>query len=203
MAVKNIIFDMGGVLVDFNPDRSLRDHFPDSLHELIKKNTFLSYEWLEMDRGTLEVEDAVKIMCDRLPENLRAEAAEMILNHDAEMPPIEAMYPVVEALSKNGYKIYLLSNCPMWLYEFRKVVPAFRFFDGFIVSAEYNQIKPETELYHTLFNKFNLTPSECFFIDDSVKNVETGISLGMKAHCFADKDIDKLKKALKNEGVII
>lgn len=203
MAVKNIIFDMGGVLVDFDPDRSLRSHFPEEVHGLIKKNTFLSDEWREMDRGTIEVEDAVKIMCARLPEELRAEASQMILDHDTEMPAIENMYPVVEALSKSGYKIYLLSNCPMWLYEFSKHISAFRFFDGFIVSAEYNQIKPDEDIYHTLFAKFNLVPSECFFIDDSIKNVETGLKLGMKAHCFADKDIDKLKAALKNEGVII
>lgn len=203
MAVKNIVFDMGGVLVEFDPDGMLGRHFPKELHELIKKETFRSPEWQEMDRGTIEVEDAVEIMCSRLPEELRAEAAKMILDRNVEMPPIEKMCPVVEALSKAGYKIYMLSNCPKWLYGFGKNVPAFRFFDGFVVSAEYKQIKPEEDIYFTLFKKFDLVPSECFFIDDSAKNVETGIRLGMKAHCFADKDVGKLKDALLNEGIII
>lgn len=203
MAVKNIVFDMGGVLVEFDPHSMLSRHFPEELHETIRKETFLSPEWPEMDRGTIEVEDAVEIMCARLPEELRAEAAKMILDRKTEMPPIEKMYPVVEALSKAGYKIYLLSNCPMWLYEFSKDVPVFRFFDGLIVSAEYKQIKPDEDIYKTLFAKFDLIPSECFFVDDSEKNVSTGLRLGMKAHCFADKDTDRLIAALRNEGVKI
>ena len=203
MAIKNIVFDFGGVIVDFDPDRSLNSHFPERLHKTIKKETYLSSEWVEMDKGTIEVDAAVEIMCSRLPEELRAEAAKMILDHETEMPPIEIMYPVVEALHKKGYKIYLLSNCPMWLYEYGKAVPAMQFFDGLIVSAEYNQVKPQKDIYLTLFNKFELQPSECFFIDDSEKNIETGRQVGMKAHCFADKNIERLKSALRSEGVEI
>lgn len=203
MAIKNIVFDMGGVLADFDPDRSLRSHFPENLHEEIKKQTFLSDEWREMDRGTYTVEEAVDIMCSRLPDELHNEVKKMIIDHEAEMPPIEITYPVVKSLHENGYKIYLLSNCPMWFFTFKETIPAFSFFDGFIVSAEYNQIKPDDALYLTLFEKFGLVPSECFFIDDSAANVETGLRLGMKGHRFADKDIDKLKLALAAEGVTV
>jgi len=203
MAIKNIVFDMGGVLIDFNPDRSLKNHFPEELHEKVKKETFLSREWVEMDRGTIEVEEAVEIMCSRLPEELRAEASKMVLDRETEMPPLDFMYPVVEAIHNKGYKIYLLSNCPMWLYEFRKTVPAFSFFDGFVVSAEYNIVKPEEGIYTVLFDKFKLEPSECFFIDDSEKNIEVGAKMGMKAHCFADKNVERLKSALSDEGVEI
>ena len=203
MAIKNIIFDLGGVLADFDPDRSLSTHFPPELHPLIKANTYLSREWQEMDRGTFEVEEAVEIMCSRLPEELRAEAAKMIIDHEAEMPEIKIIYPVVEALHNSGYRIYLLSNCPMWLYEFRKCIPAFKYFDGYVVSAEYHQIKPDEDIYYTLFDKFGLVPSECFFIDDSMPNIETGLRLGMKGHCFKDKNIDRLVDALRGEGVKI
>lgn len=203
MAVKNIVFDFGGVLVDFKPERSLENHFSEEYRELVKKHTFESKEWQEMDRGTYPTEEAVRIMCSHLPEKLRQEAAKMILDREREMPPIEEMYPVVKALHRNGYKIYLLSNCPVWLYEFKEHIPAFKFFDGLIVSAEYRQIKPEEPIYHTLFEKFGLNPSECFFIDDSLRNIETGIRVGMKAHCFADRNIDRLKSALIKEGVKI
>lgn len=203
MAIKNIIFDMGGVLADFDPDRSVRNHFPEHLRQTVKENTFLSDEWREMDRGTYDVETAVGMMCSRLAPELHDEVKRMVFDRETEMPAIEKTYPIVERLHENGYKIYLLSNCPMWFYEFKESIPAFRFFDGFIVSAEYNQIKPDEELYRITFDKFNLIPSECFFIDDSPMNVETGKRVGMKAHCFADKDIDKLKSALKNEGVKI
>ena len=203
MAVKNIIFDMGGVLADFNPDRSLKNHFKESDRQLVKENTYLSREWAEMDRGTVEVEESVEIMCSRLPERLRDEARKMILDRETEMPPIESTYPVVETLHENGYKIYLLSNCPMWFYTFKQSIPAFRFFDGFIVSAEHKLIKPDEGLYRILFNTFNLVPEECFFIDDLEANIETGERLGMKVHCFADPDVEKLKDALRKEGVKI
>lgn len=203
MAVKNIVFDFGGVLVDFKPERSLKNHFSEEYRELVKKHTFESEEWQEMDRGTYPTEEAVRIMCSHLPDNLRQEAAKMILDREREMPPIDEMYPVVRDLHNNGYKIYLLSNCPVWLYEFKKHIPALELFDGLIVSAEYRQIKPEEAVYHTLFEKFGLIPSECFFIDDSPRNIETGVRVGMKAHCFADRNIDRLKTALAKEGVKI
>lgn len=203
MAVKNIVFDFGGVVVDFNPDRSLKNHFPKELHDTVNNAFFESKEWKEMDRGTYEVEEAVRIMCSHLPEELRSEAAKMVFDRKTEMPPIEEMYSVVEALHNNGYKIYMLSNCPMWFPEFKKDVPVFNFFDGFVISAEYGQIKPEEPIFRTLFEKFSLIPSECFFIDDMQANIDTGKRLGMKTHCFADRNIESLKNALRAEGVKI
>ena len=203
MEITSIIFDMGGVLIDFDPKRSVNSRFDKKYHDSIMKNTFLSPDWSEMDKGTVEVDDVIETMCSRLPEELHSELRAMITEHEKEMPPIKEMYPLIKSLKENGYKIYLLSNCPAWFDDFKKSVPAFDFFDGFIISALYNQIKPEEEIYHTLFNEFSLIPGECFFIDDTPANVETAKRLGMNAHCFADKDVDKLKSALKNQGVKI
>ena len=119
------------------------------------------------------------------------------------MPPIAEMYPVVKALKENGYKIYLLSNCPDWFDDFKKSVPAFAFFDGFIISAYYNEIKPEEKIYKALFNEFSLNPEECFFIDDMQANIDTANRLGMKTHCFANRDFEKLKQGMRNYKINI
>ena len=156
-----------------------------------------------MDKGDISVEEALKKMTSRLPERLHAEVRRMVLERETEMPPIAEMYPVVKALKENGYKIYLLSNCPDWFDDFKKSVPAFAFFDGFIISAYYNEIKPDEKIYKALFNEFSLKPEECFFIDDMQANIDTANRLGMNTHCFADRDFEKLKQDMRNYKINI
>lgn len=199
--IKNIVFDMGGVLIDFDPIRSVTNHFAPEDRTLVLENTFRSKEWSAMDKGDYSAEEAVDMMNARLPERLHGEVRRMVLEREAEMPPIEKMYPIVKSLKENGYKIYLLSNCPNWFNDFKKSVPAFAFFDGFIISAYYNEIKPEENIYKALFNEFSLNPNECLFIDDMQANIDTAKRLGMETHCFADRDIEKLTEAMKKYNI--
>ena len=201
MAITTIVFDMGGVLVDFDAKRSLSTHFEPRYHDLINEKTFASETWKLMDKGDFEVEKAIEIMCREIPAELHDEVSRMILDHEGEMPPIEEMYSIVKTLKENGYKIYLLSNCPSWFDEFKKSVPAFEFFDGFIVSARYNLIKPGKEIFNVLFKEFSLNAEECFFIDDSPANVTTANEIGMTAHCFSKHEISKLIDALHNADI--
>lgn len=201
MAITTIVFDMGGVLVDFDAKRSLTTHFAPGYHELINEKTFASETWKLMDKGDFEVEEAIEIMCREIPAELHDEVSRMILDHEGEMPPIEEMYSIVKTLKENGYKIYLLSNCPSWFDEFKKSVPAFEFFDGFIISAKYNLIKPGKEIFNVLFKEFSLNAEECFFIDDSPANVATANEIGMTAHCFSKHEISKLIDALRNADI--
>ncbi len=194
---------MGGVLIDFDPIRSVKNHFAPEDKDVVLANTFRSKEWSAMDKGDLSVEEALKRMTSRIPERLHAEVRRMVLEREAEMPPIAEMYPVVKTLKENGYKIYLLSNCPDWFDDFKKSVPAFAFFDGFIISAYYNEIKPEENIYKALFKVFSLKPEECFFIDDMQANIDTAKRLGMNTHCFADRDFEKLKQDMRNYKINI
>ena len=201
--IKNIVFDMGGVLVDYDTERFLRTHFAPEHRAEVDRNVFLSEEWHEADRGTYTAEEALEIMCSHLPERLRDETRKMVLDRETEMPPIEKMYPFVRELKQNGYKIYLLSNCPSWFDDFKKSVPAFEFFDGFLISAYCHAIKPEEEIYRIFFDTFSLDPQECFFIDDSAANIEAAERLGMRGHCFLDKSIDALKEKMRKNIIKI
>lgn len=201
--IKNIVFDMGGVLIDFDPIRSVTNHFSPENRDIVLANTFRSREWSAMDKGDLSVEEALDRMNSRLPEEFHDEVRKMVIEREAEMPPIDEMYPVVKALKENGYRIYLLSNCPDWFDDFKKSVPAFAFFDGFIISAYYNEIKPEENIYKTLFKEFSLIPEECFFIDDMQANIDTAKRLGMNTHCFADRDFEKLKQDMREHNINI
>jgi len=203
MSIKNIIFDLGGVLVDFNPKRRMNELFEEQYHNLINENVYLSDEWKLMDSGDITTEKAEEIMCSKLPSELHERVHEILFDHEGQMPPIENMNLLAERLFNSGFRLYLLSNCPAWFDEFRPFVPACKYFDGFVISADYHQIKPDEAIYHTLFDKYQLNAPECFFVDDSVANIETGKKLGMKGFCFKERNIEALIEELKNNGVAI
>lgn len=203
MMIKNIVFDMGGVLVDFDPKGSVERHFAPEFRETVLENVYRSDEWKAMDKGTFTVDEALGKMTARLPESLCAEVRKMVIEREAEMPPIAEMYPIVKALKENGYKIYLLSNCPDWFDSFKKSVPAFGYFDGFIISANYNEVKPGEKIYRILFKEFSLKPEECFFIDDMQANTDTAKRLGMAVHCFSDRNFDRLKNEMRKNNINI
>ncbi len=204
MAIKNVVFDLGGVLIDFSAQRMLNDNIPPEYHEAVTAATFNSEEWKMMDLGELEVDDAVEKMCQKLPPEIHKNVRSMILDREVQMPPLDGMTKIIDALYENGYKLYALSNCAKWFHEFfEKSVPSSEKFSGRVVSADYNVIKPDEEIYKILFNKYGLKAEECFFIDDSPANIETAKKLSMSAHCFADRDFDKLKDALREAKVTI
>lgn len=201
--IKNIVFDLGGVLVDFNPQKRLAYHFEEKYHDLIFQNVYNSAEWKAMDKGTLTLEEAYEAMCSRLPSEFHEKVRCIVFNHEDEMPPIDEMYPIVRSLKENGYNLYLLSNCPDWFDSYKKSVPACDFFDGFIISACYNQSKPDKDIYYTLFNEFNLKADECFFIDDSKANTDAAENIGMKSFCFVQRDFEKLKTEMRKNNINI
>ena len=77
--------------------------------------------------------------------------------------------------------------------------------DGWVVSYEYKLVKPDEEFFKVLFNKFNLNPEECFFVDDKEKNINAGKKLGMNGHVldYENNGVNKLIDDLKLNGVDI
>ena len=172
--IKNIVFDMGKVLVNYDSFRASR-HFAADEREMEAVNTsvFVSPEWLMLDMGVITEEEALRRMQDRLPQGRAREAAALCLEHWHEycMWPVEGM----ESL----------------------VIPGIRLFDGVLFSAEVKCIKPQREIYLHLFDRFRLKPEECFFIDDQLLNIEGAKACGMEGYCFADGDVEKLRQVLK------
>ncbi len=201
--IKHVVFDMGGVLVDFNPLRSLEKHFTDKDDiDLLFKVIFSGPDWVRLDRGTLTVEKAVDRACERLPARFHMSVRHILYNWADEMLPIDEMLPLVREIRNSGYGIYLLSNAPLNFHTYRDRIPAFTYFDGFIISAEHLTIKPEPEIYKVLFNTFNLDPAECFFIDDMPENIEGAATLGMKGHCFDHGNVAVLHKVLEQAKIL-
>ncbi|MBE6755258.1 MAG: HAD family phosphatase [Ruminococcaceae bacterium] len=201
--IKNIIFDLGGVLIDHNPEKTLYAHFSKEDADIILKEIFRNQLWLERDRGVVTSEEILEIKKDVIPEKIYDKVSEMVMNFFPYMPPFEEMYGFVEELKQNGYGVYLLSNVGKEFHTVKKDIPVLSLFDGFVASSDYNVIKPEKEIYNILYEKFSLKPEECIFIDDVQKNIDGAIATGMDGHCYSHGKLEILKADLREKGVKI
>ena len=109
--IKNVIFDMGNVLLRFD-----RDYFLDAVgvqgadRKLLLNNVYLSLEWAKMDRGSMTEAEAAESMCRRLPQRLHEKAHLLVDRWDRPILPVAGMEQLVSDLKKAGYGVYLLSN---------------------------------------------------------------------------------------------
>ena len=110
------------------------------------------------------------------------------------------MAELVRELKQAGYHIYLLSNASLALREYFPRIPGSECFDKLMVSAEEKLLKPSHEIFERLYEKFGLTPGQCWFIDDSPQNVEGAIQTGMGGSVFYG-DVKRLRRDLIQAGI--
>ena len=199
--VKNIVFDMGGVLIDFNFPKTLKEYFPEKYHEVLNREVFKNSIWQELDGGTLRSDEAIERILPKIPEETRDLIRIMVNDFYPYMPPFPQMYDFVKRVKDAGYPVYLLSNASPRVFDQYLNIPSLTLMDGFFISALYKLRKPQREIYEAFCNKFSLKPEECFFIDDMPQNIESAKAFGMKGHVFKITEIEALEKALNDEGV--
>ena len=200
--IKNIIFDMGGVLIDYNPEKTLYGMFDKETADILLREIFRNKIWADKDRGIIFPDEIMEQKRNSIPEETFSKVSEMVNNFYPYMPPFEKMVPFIESLKEKGFGIYLLSNASSDFHERRKGIPALSLFDGVLISADYKLLKPEKEIYHALYEKFSLKPEECFFIDDVQANIDGAKATGMDGHCYYHGDIEILKKEMTEKGVL-
>lgn len=199
--IKNIVFDMGNVIIRFDPELFMvRLGLADEDRRLLKRELFVSLEWSRMDRGSLTDEEAAEIVCRRVPERLHDAVRRLVGMWDRPILPVEGMYELVEELRGMGYGIYLLSNASFRQHDYWPRVPASKFFDGTLISADVKLVKPQPEIYRLLCDKFSLVPEECVFIDDSTSNAEGAYFCGINALVFHG-DAHEMRLKLNELGV--
>jgi haloacid dehalogenase superfamily, subfamily IA, variant 3 with third motif having DD or ED len=200
--IKNIVFDMGQVLIRFDREVFL-DHAgvtdPED-RKLLLREVFLSLEWARMDRGSLTDAEAAEIICRRVPERLHDAVWKLVTFWDRPILEVEGMCELVAELKAAGYGIYLLSNASLRQHEYWPRIPASRYFDGTLVSADVKLVKPQPEIYLLLCMKFHLRPEECFFIDDALLNAEAAYLCGMRSAVFHG-DAGEMRQKLIAAGV--
>ena len=183
---KNIIFDLGNVLLSFNPKDYLKSKISEDRIDNVYKAIFQSEEWVMLDRGTITEKDAINRIIER--NNTYRDDINLAFKdwYDI-LRPIEDAVEVLTKLKKNGYNIYYLSN--FHELAFKEVTTKnnfFELFDGGVVSYAEKLIKPEEEIYKLILKRYNLNPRETIFIDDTKLNVDGASKLGIKAIFLED-----------------
>ena len=185
---KNIIFDLGGVMVDFDPKTYLVDRFCNAeVEEQVSQLTFESEEWKLLDAGLITRSEANLRMLARAKEYGRAFEVQGVLDDWMHiLRPRRRMQELVRKLKSRGYCVYYLSNIPEDVLDFlteRDLKGLFDGgvldrFDGGVASCEVHINKPDPRIYQALLDKYSLRASECVFIDDNLANVQAAFALG-------------------------
>lgn len=181
MMIKNIIFDIGNVLVDYCwKEHIARFGFTGETLERIGDAMMRSPQWNEIDRGVWSNEELLKAFIQNAPE---LEKEIQLVFSDLSTLVRERPYSVewIRSLKKEGYRTYCLSN-----YSYRVETEAahalsfLKELDGGILSYKVHQIKPDPKIYQTLMERYGLKAEESVFLDDSPANIETARALGMQ-----------------------
>ncbi len=201
--IQTIVFDMGGVLIQFDREFFIRRLGVSAEDEaLLMNEVFESLEWARMDRGSLTEAEASQSICARLPKRLHLAAERLVTMWERPILEIDGMYALIKELKANGYRILLLSNASVRQHEYWPRIPASELFDGKLISSDVHLVKPQPEIYRLLCDTFHVLPEECFFVDDSPQNVEGAYEAGIRGFIFHG-DAGALRKALRAAGVAI
>lgn len=195
--IKNIVFDLGNVILKGYPNIVLEQIKIDKKqYESIKNDFFNDWKSLDLGESTLR-EQLEKCKFDF---EIDSEIEEKLLHYYKYRPFNVEILELIKELKNKGYKIYILSNNNKEAEKYLLEIPDFKAFDGWIFSCDYQIMKPDPKIYNILFETYNLKPEECFFIDDSRKNIETGNKLGMAGFVLdcEHNGIAELRKELKN-----
>lgn len=198
MYYPNIVFDMGGVLLDYDEARLMSHYFGDFTEAervAIHKELYESGLWRRMDRGDFDEFGMARAVCDLLPPHQHAAVTRMVTRYFEVMPPLPAN-ELIPQLKARGQRVYLLTNAPLSFHREKFRLPYLDLFDGVFASCDVHMLKPDAEFYYAFLQKFSLCAKDCFFIDDLAQNIAGAAAVGIAGHCFADRDFTSLKETL-------
>lgn len=203
--IRNIIFDVGNVLVSYDPDSYMeRMGLDEETKRRLKANMFEHQLWLDADQGLRSPEEFLEAFTENAPD-----MADLIRRvHESVGGTVELFDYAVEwilDLKDRGYHVYILSNYSENM--FRQTEHKLKFLplmDGAVFSYTIQEIKPNAAIYNYLCDEYGLEPEESVFIDDLLENVAGAERVGIHGICFCDyaqakRDLDGL---LAREGEI-
>lgn len=203
MAIKNLVFDVGNVLVGYRWEQMLMDYgltFEEAtkLGHRVFDETIWDYG---LDMGLLNVKDVISKLCALYPE--QADVITWFLENSEQMAiPRPEIWEKIVKLKELGYSIYLLSNYSQELLEKHIAGASFLdVLDGAVISYQVHLAKPDPQIYQYFLKKYNLTAKQCIFFDDRIENVKAAKREGIHAVQIHSREMlnDILEKTIKEE----
>ena len=183
--IRNLIFDFGGVLVDWNPYYLYDPYFGDHAKAEQFLQTIHAFDWnaqVDAGRPSAEITEETVAKFPQWEKEIR-----MFYDRWIEMMggPIPGMEALVRECKARGFRVWGLTN---WSIEFFPLVrdryPVFQVLDGYVVSGAEKVIKPDARLYRILLDRYGLKAAECVFIDDNAANVAGAEAVGIRGILF-------------------
>lgn len=197
----NIIFDLGGVVITWDPDAFVAEVFDEDEVRKTARRYILDHEdWIEMDRGTLTKEDAILRGTVRsgLPESEVSRLMHAVPNF---LTPISESLNLVHELKENNNRLFVLSNLHPESIEYLENAYSFLdLFDGKVISCRIHKVKPDSEIFYHLMEVYQLDINDTVFIDDMDINCQAAKNLGIKSIKFENPV--QCRKELKALGCL-
>ena len=176
--IRNIVFDFGGVLVDWNPEYLFKDVFRDKSELEHFLDNICTMDWNERQDAGRSLSEAIRTLQKKHPEY----RDEILLYYDEWTTmlrgPIGHNVALLKPL-KSNYRLFGLTN---WSAETFPIAydlyPFFKEFEGIVISGEERLAKPDERIYQVLLERYNLMANECLFIDDNLRNIRAASALG-------------------------
>lgn len=175
-----VVFDLGRVLLSFEPLAHLMTLFPAPLAERMNATIYSSPHWLEVDRGVLTMDEVVARILRDAPD--MAEWIEPVLAEYLHfIMPIRENVALLPAFKQAGYRLYVLSNFGAdYFAQARARIPFLEEFDGLLISGQERLVKPDPAIYLLLLHRFGLEPARTLFIDDKQENIDGARAVGIR-----------------------
>lgn len=189
--IKNVIFDIGGVLVGLDWKGYIRKFgFSPEKESAITKALIGGPVWKELDRGVLTMEELLERFMALSPEEYRDDVREVFLKSGAFILKRAYAKQWILTLKEYGYRTYYLSNYSAWMIgESKKALDFLPLLDGGVFSCEVKQIKPDEDIYQSLLARYpDIVPEESVFLDDTLENIETARRLGFHTIHFRSQE---------------
>lgn len=185
--IENIIFDMGGVLIEWQPQEIVREFSSDAeVQQMLTTRVFSDHLWKKWDRGEVDLQAVKQGIVERTGFSFNEADRLMGVVADS-LTLIEASFALLKELHGKGYDIYCLSNMPLEHYHIlQQRLPVWAYFKGEVISGMMGVAKPDAAIYQHLLDKFELDPETCLFLDDYPQNVEAAQDLGINTLLFTD-----------------
>ena len=198
--IKNLVFDFGGVLIDWNPMHLYNNYFGDEEKARWFIDNICTMEWnVQMDAGK-PFSIGIAELIAQYPEWSDAINAYRQRWNEMIGGPIPGMLEYVQKLKGASYHVFGLSN---WNWDTLSTIiddyPVIKELEGMVISGLEYVIKPQPEIYRLLLDRYHLEADECLFIDDNIANVQGAENVGI--HGLQFTDIEKLKKDLQEMGI--